>query len=404
MALIFNEESLINGNIYKFENRLVSAASKYIANSAILTTYYSLRDNATTVDRGLQDIEELFGNKSPLRFNKIKNFPLYDFPQANPNNTDEIGIEDITLEGECIVLPSTIVPNPNDFFILNHLKMIAVFQVADVQHDSMKSEGYYKIRYRLHSTSTETLDNLEKQVVEKFNTELDALGTNINPIIQEDDFVLRRQIKLMVNKMIQSYHSLFYNKRHNCFLYSNLQDGTRWFDLCGNEFMAKHNVMNMENSPHAIVLHDKLRDNNLLLHMNTSIYSWIELGCPKQMLQKFHFNLTPVEDYKESSFFRWGDSDIQVIRPISLHHLGPHNRGLSYFGKETLEAFLDENVMPVYEDEKLIWKFINTPNSISIHDVSLTIANTLISSISHIRVFFYTPILIYIIRKILQMN
>ena len=124
--LIFNEESLINGNIFKFEQRLQSHVNKYIENGGILTEYYSQREDATTVDRGTRDIDQLFGNKSPLRFNRIENLPLYGFGQANPDNTDEQQIEDINVEGDCIILPSTIVPKPMDFFRINHLKMNAM--------------------------------------------------------------------------------------------------------------------------------------------------------------------------------------------------------------------------------------------------------------------------------------
>ena len=144
--LIFNEENMINGNIFKFEQRLQSHVNKYVENGAILTTYFSQREDATTVDRGTQDIDQLFGKQSPLRFNKILNFPLYGFGKANPDNSDELQIEDINVEGDCVILPSTIVPKPMDFFMVNHLKMKGIFQVVSIQYDSMKVEGYYIIK------------------------------------------------------------------------------------------------------------------------------------------------------------------------------------------------------------------------------------------------------------------
>jgi len=403
-GLIFNEESLITNNIFRFESRLKSMTNRFVEAGAILTTYYNIKENATTVDRGIRDIEQLFGFKSPLRFNKIENFPLYGFGQANPTNTDELGIEDINVEGECQILPSTIVPNPNDFFRLNHLKMNAIFQVVDVQYDSMKIEGYYKIRYRLHSTSIEILENLDKQSVETYHTDLDSVGSNINPIIQADDFIRRSQIQQMVNQMIRSYRSMFYNDRHNCFLFHNQDHGARWFDLCGNEFMAKHSIMNSENTSNVIILHDKIRDSRKELYYNNSVYNWIELGAPKRMLQKFHFSMMYSEDYPDSSFYRWSDGDIQIIQPLALNQVGMNNRELSYFDDTQFRAFEDGGLLPTSEFEKLIWKFINNGHSLSINDVSLYTADSLISSYRNIDVFLYTPLVIYIIRKILRMN
>ena len=149
MSLIFDEKTMLDQNIFKYENRLKAATSRFVGEGALLTKYFNLSENRTTVDRGLQSIDQLFGQKSPLRFNQISNFPIYGTQPFNPANDDSNQIEDINVEGEAIILPSTVVPRPNDFFMLNHLKMKAVFRVVDVQYDSMKIEGYYKIKYYL---------------------------------------------------------------------------------------------------------------------------------------------------------------------------------------------------------------------------------------------------------------
>ena len=402
--LIFNEESMINGNIFKFEQRLQSHVNKYIEGGAILTTYYSQNDDSTTVDRGLQTIDQLFGKKSPLRYNKIKNLPLYGFGQANPDNTDEHQVEDINVEGDCILLPATIVPKQYDYFQVNHLKMTALFQVTTVNYDSMKPDGYYKIHYRLISTSDETIQGIQEQVVETYSTELNAVGSNLNPIIKEDDFHYRNQLRQMVNKMITNYRALYYNPRHNCFLYHDNESGLDWFDMCGNEFIAKYSLMNMENSGNVIVLHDKLQERQMSFYYANSVYSWIELGAPARMVRKFFFNLNYAEGYPYSSFARWGDGDIQIMQPLANQQEKINYQKYSFFDDVTLNALLDNTKEPIGEYEKLIWKFMYKPNQLTIHDVSLYTADVLINSIRHLDTFLYTPIVIYIIRTILQMN
>jgi hypothetical protein len=401
-GLIFDEQSMIDNNIFKYEQRLKSHTNKYIENGALLTTFFNIRDNATTVDRGLRDIDKIFGLKSPLRFNKILNFPVYGFGQANPNNTDEAGIEDINIEGECIIQPSTIVPSPNDFFIINHLKMRGIFQVTDVQYDSMKQEGYYKIKYRLHSTSFEILQNLEKQTVETYHCDLNAIGSNISPIMKKDDFVKKGQIEQMVNQMISSYRSMFYNERHNCFLFYNQETGTRWFDMCGNEFMAKHSIMNSDSNK-VIILHEKIIDRQFALFYNNSIYNWIEIDCPIRFLRKFNFILTDAEGYPDSSFARWSEGDIEVIQPLALHQSKINYQKLGFFDANQIKGF-EGSDEPNSEYEKLIYKFINNSQSISIDDISLYTADALLSSVKHLDIYLYTPMIIYIIRKILSMN
>lgn len=397
MALIYDQKTLADGNIFKFEQRLKTQLNRYIDNGALLTIYFSQDENSSTVDRGMKSIDELFGKDSPLRFNMINDLPVYGFGSANPDNTDEQQIEDFNVNGEIIILPSTIVPKPMDFFIIKHLKMNAIFEITNVSYDSMKVDGFYKLTYRLHSTSHETIQKLMDQVQNKYYTDLNAVGTNINPIIQEDDFVLRGKIQNMVSTMISSYKALFYNSRHNCFIFDQ---GIKYFDMCANEFIAKHSLMNIPNDYNVIVLNEKLNMGNLPLYYNNSIYSWIELGAPLRLLQKFPYVEKHSDYYPYSSFTKWND-DVMIIIPISLNEKH-HDEIKTIFDDSQFNAFTEDKE-PYNEYEKLIWKFIHNTN-LTIHDVSLTLADTLISSINHWDVYFYTPILIYIIRHIIELN
>lgn len=402
--LIFSEESLINDNIFKFEQRLHTHVNKYVEGGFILSTYFSQNANATTVDRGTQDIDQLFGKQSPLRFNEIKNLPLHAFGQANPENSDENQIEDVNVEGDCIIIPSTIVPNVYDFFIINHLKMQALFQVTNVNYDSMKVDGYYKIHYRLYSTDEETIQKLRNQVVGNYSTDLNAVGSNLNPVIQEDEFIYRKQIQQMVDQMILSYQSLYYNERHNCFLYHHPQMGLDWFDLCGNEFMAKHSLMNTANATRVIVLHNKIRDVQFPFFYNNSIYNWIELGAPVRLLRQFHFILNYAEGYPYSSFSQWNDGDVQIMQPLATHQVGKNVREYAYFDAAQMNTMMSDQKEPTSEYEKLIWKYIHHGNQLTVKDVSLYTADALISSVRHLDTFLYTPIVVFIIKKILAMN
>ncbi len=402
MGLVFDEATMMDGSIFKFEERLHSHMNKYIDNGAMLVTYFSQDENASTVDRGLQDIDQLFGKNAPLRYIQIQNFPIYGFGQTKPESDDSQQIEDIAVDGTCIVNPSTVVPRPMDFFIIKHLKMTAIFEVTKVDFDSMKTDGFYQITYHLHSTSKETIEKIEGQVTNKAYTDLNAIGSNRNPIIKEDDFVYRGKLEQMVNKMIEGYRALYYNEKHNCFLYRDQESGLDWFDMCANEFIAKHSLMNYQNSAKVIVLNNKIPDIQLTLRYHNSIFSWIEMGAPERLLQKFYFMMDDARPYPSSSFVRWGEPEVQILYPLAVNEVGILNQFHSYFDDAQLAAFLGKEE-PINEYEKLIWKFIHRTD-LTIHDVSLYTADALINSVRHHDVFFYTPIIVYIIRFILDLN
>lgn len=403
MALIFDEQSMMDSNVFKYEKRLASATRFLTSAGAVLVRYFNLAENRTTTDRGLKDIDQLFGKRSPLRFNDIKNFPLYEFGQTNPNNTDEQQLEDITAEGECTIQPSTIVPHQYDMFILNHIRMFAIFQVVDVQYDSMKQNGLYKIKYRLLSTSEETLHQLENQVVGKYDMDLSSMGTGVNPIIQQDDYILMRQLRKVVSEMIRSYKAMFYDARHNCFLYYNPQTGRRLFDVCGNEFMATHGIMNDDNSNSVVMLHGKVREPQFPALYNYSIYKWLELDAPKNMIQQFHYILADTMKYPTSSFGRWNEMDIDMIWPVSMQQAQCNHQEHCFFDTDFVDCVIN-NITPADLYRKFIFDYINNPHGISIKDVSLNIGDGLFQSNRTIDAFLYTPIVIYIIRKILRMR
>ena len=402
-GLVFDETTLYDGNIFKFEDRLKSQVNKYTEGGTILATYLSQDENNITVDRGLGAIDKLFGKGSPMRWNIIENFPLNDFGAATPENDDSQQIEDFNIEGDCTIIPSTIVPKPYDFFIIKHLKMTALFEVTSVSTDSMKVNGYYKIHYRLQTNSEETIDAIMQQVNGHYYTDLNAIGTNLNPIIQKDDYIYRGKIENMVASMIDAYKALYYNSRHNCFIFiDNHDSGMEIFDPCANRFIAKNSLMNVPNSPKVIVLNDKLNDNLFELRYMNSVFHWLELGAPAHLLRKFLFNFDCADQFLYSSFERWGEGWIQIIQPLGTDE-PTHKPTYCYFDDEQFNAFLDDKHEAANEFEKLIWKFIHKKD-LNIHDISLYTADALLSTVNTRDIFLYTPMIIYIIRQILQMQ
>ena len=107
--------------------------------------------------------------------------------------------------------------------------------------------------------------------------------------------------------------------------------------------------------------------------------------------------------YPYCSFSEYNDMVVMVMQPLSTREVGIVTDKHDFFDDTQFLAFMDDKVEPYNEYEKLIWKYIHKKD-INMHDISLYTADALISAVRHIDIFLYTPIIIYIIREILQMQ
>ena len=110
MAILINEQKLMDENAFKFENRLNTQVTRFLDKSPVFVTYYHVNADDVTTDGGYKDVEEIYGKNSPLKFKKIDNFPLYglDTVQLAIQDTDQ-GL-DTDYQGDAVLLPNTIKP------------------------------------------------------------------------------------------------------------------------------------------------------------------------------------------------------------------------------------------------------------------------------------------------------
>ena len=84
----------------------------------VLVTYYHIDNTTSTANPGDGTIDKLLGDDSPIRYNKIENFPVVGLREILPTK-DEIdgNLMDMSFDGEVIIFPNTIDPTPYDFLV-----------------------------------------------------------------------------------------------------------------------------------------------------------------------------------------------------------------------------------------------------------------------------------------------
>jgi hypothetical protein len=424
--LIYDENALVDNQMYKYDKFLHSRVNKYTGSGRTLVTYYSIDDQQTTDSLGMGLPYQLLGPDSPLRFDEIRNMILLGFSPLAPQESQASSTEvrNYDLKGEAFVIPGTVMPRENDFFIVNHLNMNHLFRVTEVTQDGLNTDGSYKINYALTSTNPKEIAWVKKQTVKHMVMDLQTIsGDDLTPVIGKEDYELRSRLIRMIDDMVENYIANYYDHRHNCFILH--LNGMSLFDVCGNYFMAKHGLMIRDNSNENVVLNEnKIVDKRMQYYYQRSPYKWIERDAPIRYLDTFKYGLISAMNYPDSTFANYGDDDIQVMIPGDPWCQRPDCN--LYFPDEVYNIFENEcdirtcgecdckcckcydNCIRAYKLQRydyisIIHDFIHGKIR-SIHDLSLYTGDQLFDNSMSKEAFLWTPIIIYIIKQTLKIK
>lgn len=228
-SLIGAMNSALNNNYYKYSDKPPTPVE-----------YFHINKQASSLDEASRLAFNNVGDDSPFRYNLIHDMMIYGLEQiAIQYSYEDFGVESAAIEGEAYILPNTIEPYPDDQFCITYLKKQIVFKVTTVDPDTLEDgSNMYKIGYR---SSTSSVINLMKQVVDEYKMIMSNVGTEMNPIIKScaADFIELAEKSLISLK--QFYKRLFYNKRVQTFIFQ--YRSSNFYDPYMIEFIRKNKIL-----------------------------------------------------------------------------------------------------------------------------------------------------------------
>ena len=394
MPFLIDEHRMMNDNVFEYEKRLKSPVSRFIETTPTFVTYYHLNPDVTTADDGFIDVNSIIGFRSPLRFNKINEFPLYGIEQIQLQLQEMDQGLDSTYEGEAVIVPGSIKPLENDFFMIPYLKEPYVFRVIEINYDTIMPDNYYKIGFKLEYIDDDKVEKLEKQVHEKYTCILENIGTENNCIIEVDSKETIDKIETMYDDMASTYKSIFYNERHNCFL-GEFGCGQFLYDPLQTQFINEHQLFNKKYDLQCLMLTDQFTDPKRRIKYERSIYRFIERRKP-ELANNFSYDFYAGINNRETSFYRWMEKMIYILdNPSNLSA-----NAVDILSNEFVLA-VQTNGFTTSEHAELIKRYVRGEN-LSIHDIPLTLHEELLTLDGNMEVFFFTPIIMYIIKDIVN--
>lgn len=241
----------------------VGQYSKYLDKNPTFVEYYHINRVLSRADAGSQSVKEEIGRNSPIRFNKIKDFPIYGLSELKPDLTyDENGLDmELDLSG-LIILPGTIHPTPGDYFYFKFPGMSVgiLWRVTNKEFNTVQANDYYQINAEMYSTAKDTekhssYQELQKQVVEDYTCIFDNIGTNDACIVKNDQYIQAQYLGTYITNLMNNYYEVFYHRDVGTFVGLGMwnETPTYLYDMYLIKFMKEVDLWDIENGTDRIV-------------------------------------------------------------------------------------------------------------------------------------------------------
>lgn len=399
MAVIIDEESMIQSNVLSYENRLHSPMARFIDKTPSYVTYYHINTDGSTVDEGYQDVASYVGDRSPLRFNKIDKFPLYGIEEMVLQLEDDEQGLDVTYEGDAIIVPNTIKPLENDYFIIPYIHKPIMFRVTSINFDTIAQDNFYKINFKLEYIDQDKVQDIEKQVEEKYTCILQNIGTENNCIIKTGFKEALDKVDALYDDIADTFVTLFYSDQHNSML-GEFGPNMKLYDPLQVQFINKYSLFNKKNNFKTIILTDQFTDPKRKIKYENSIYRLVETQDLKR-LSRFPYRIYPAISQTESSFSRWDDMSVYIMdMPITYAGQSSYDIDKCIIS-DRFYSEIEVNGPTKSSYGTLIKRWCRNED-LHISDIDLDLGEEILHQNASIEIFFYTPIILYIIKKIVE--
>lgn len=233
---VINQQLMINKTVNDYTDA-INDYSEFLQGSPTFVTYYSINKRNTTEDVGLGGVVELVGSESPVSYDKIKNFPLWNFDELNPSyDWDSATGISTEIEATAVIIPGTVKPKFDDVILLSYKSKSLLFRVDSIEVANILDKCYYKINMYLSQYNE---DFLNYQVIRTYEFDYNA-----KCIVNQELSNLMDELQKLIDRLCQQYISHFYVEKFNSFIVDRKYDKyLHKFILLNHVFIKERSFM-----------------------------------------------------------------------------------------------------------------------------------------------------------------
>lgn len=316
------------------ERRRVSQYTRFLEKHVDFVTYFSINKILSTTSIGNFAVDSYIGKDSPVRYNRINNFPLYGFPLFTDENSygeDGAGLNMDDFGGQVTMLPEIIEPSEGDCFILNMYDENRFFIVTEVTQVVLKGKSHYILSFT--SGIPDYLPQLKKQVIDEYNAIFDNIGTEDRVVISNKDYKLKSMYENTYKFMYTYYIHKFFNKRNTLFQ-ANINVGTlpiSYTDIYCTKFMQDNRIIIMDKLLKECLVMDynKIYDDNDYFDYMDTLYWAIENKDTRKLKKANYITIKKMVSPFSLSISQY-DSDVYLSELYNFNNICDYDSENNY--------------------------------------------------------------------------
>lgn len=260
MAQISVEQSAYNQSQQQYlANLKVNQFAKFLNKNPIFVTYYVLNQAESRTDSGTGSAYEEIGPNSPMRYNKVKELPVFNIPDLRPDIIQDEGGYDAEMDlTDLAFIAGTVKPKPGDYMRVDIAGIVPLLYRCNVyRHNTIQSNDYYQADFDLVDINQDYLKLIEHQVVETYTCNFENIGTNQKVFISDEEQAEADELGSLIDDLTQFYNDAFYNREMDGFvLYNgNPPFNTQWYvDNYLTRFINESQIFVNDSSDYTTVL------------------------------------------------------------------------------------------------------------------------------------------------------
>lgn len=237
-------------------------------------TYYRINRERSTLDESAKITYSNLGAQSSLKYTKINNMLLFGLPKFELDyNVGDFGLEANQLTGDGVVLPNTIRPQEGDMFRINQLKEPLLFMVNKATPDTLDT-GANIWKFEFHIEKSNSIAQIEKQVVKVYNFHAEYVGTDYTCFMDEAIEESVSDLQKLMAALKEIYISLFFDEKLQTFVYT--RNARLFYDPYLIEFLRRTKLLTKDDGSMFYVEHACALDQLFPIEYRYSVFAHLE--------------------------------------------------------------------------------------------------------------------------------